>query len=77
MKNQNVNSVVSGLNPYSNGLPSRGQVYMRLTFDVPSSLNPYSNGLPSRGSLLLKALSLKEHVLIPILMDYPLGDCIP
>ena len=36
-------------------------------------LNPYSNGLPSRGG---KRPSLEWilSVLIPILMDYPLGD---
>ena len=36
-------------------------------------LNPYSNGLPSRGT---RAFSFQEGdipVLIPILMDYPLG----
>ena len=36
------------------------------------SLNPYSNGLPSRGRITLSVV-LTSEVLIPILMDYPLG----
>ncbi len=36
------------------------------------SLNPYSNGLPSRGCLRM-TLRTNCSVLIPILMDYPLG----
>ena len=36
------------LNPYSNGLPSRGWNTNPDT-GVHSGLNPYSNGLPSRG----------------------------
>ena len=38
----------SGLNPYSNGLPSRGSE-AKLTGAKLTGLNPYSNGLPSRG----------------------------
>ena len=36
-------------------------------------LNPYSNGLPSRGLSVPAAWSTAVLVLIPILMDYPLG----
>ena len=39
-----------------------------------ASLNPYSNGLPSRGMANWVLLSFKTQVLIPILMDYPLGE---
>ena len=63
----------SGLNPYSNGLPSRGSVFKWL--DVAKlGLNPYSNGLPSRGSERTYSCFESSQVLIPILMDYPLGD---
>ena len=46
----------------------------KTTRDNGLCLNPYSNGLPSRG---LREVNLSEadlSVLIPILMDYPLGD---
>ena len=36
------------LNPYSNGLPSRGEM-VNLSLAKTECLNPYSNGLPSRG----------------------------
>ena len=36
-------------------------------------LNPYSNGLPSRGYSIQKRRASCRKVLIPILMDYPLG----
>ena len=38
-----------------------------------SGLNPYSNGLPSRGTKGDADCRIKAQVLIPILMDYPLG----
>ena len=61
-----------GLNPYSNGLPSRGELVNWIKHEKEGRLNPYSNGLPSRGWLeeLRQQAAL---VLIPILMDYPLG----
>ena len=65
-----------GLNPYSNGLPSRGGPFTMQLKNSAWSLNPYSNGLPSRG---LVNLLLPMHlitVLIPILMDYPLGETV-
>ena len=37
------------------------------------SLNPYSNGLPSRGAKIEDLKAQLSAVLIPILMDYPLG----
>ena len=37
------------------------------------SLNPYSNGLPSRGAENSNSKLQPVGVLIPILMDYPLG----
>ena len=37
------------------------------------SLNPYSNGLPSRGLESKNGTQYAVSVLIPILMDYPLG----
>ena len=37
-------------------------------------LNPYSNGLPSRGHFVNGDWGALFGVLIPILMDYPLGD---
>ena len=40
-----------GLNPYSNGLPSRG-LYKELKSPGLFCLNPYSNGLPSRGDII-------------------------
>ena len=40
---------------------------------VSACLNPYSNGLPSRGAKLAGAKLGGANVLIPILMDYPLG----
>ena len=36
-------------------------------------LNPYSNGLPSRGATREEVELYRPEVLIPILMDYPLG----
>ena len=36
-------------------------------------LNPYSNGLPSRGFYAAHDPCAAHEVLIPILMDYPLG----
>ena len=36
------------LNPYSNGLPSRG-IHAWIFQAIAQCLNPYSNGLPSRG----------------------------
>ena len=38
------------LNPYSNGLPSRGRAASDQQLGFPG-LNPYSNGLPSRGQV--------------------------
>ena len=40
--------------------------------DMDDCLNPYSNGLPSRGTLDF-VNECDKRVLIPILMDYPLG----
>ncbi len=40
---------------------------------MPIGLNPYSNGLPSRG-LMWRKDDADGQVLIPILMDYPLGE---
>ena len=60
------------LNPYSNGLPSRGH-FSNGDWYCLHGLNPYSNGLPSRGCPLKMSGSLQPKVLIPILMDYPLG----
>ena len=62
----------SCLNPYSNGLPSRGQPRHVTKFSS-YGLNPYSNGLPSRGAYRHKLRNGIGNVLIPILMDYPLG----
>ena len=65
---------IASLNPYSNGLPSRGL----LTSDIRTrrwGLNPYSNGLPSRGNPSVQDTITGLNVLIPILMDYPLGAC--
>ena len=41
--------------------------------DLAGGLNPYSNGLPSRGLSLKISPPPVTWVLIPILMDYPLG----
>ena len=60
------------LNPYSNGLPSRG-MRQKLTAFLKAGLNPYSNGLPSRGPRQKEVGLYLLQVLIPILMDYPLG----
>ena len=61
-----------GLNPYSNGLPSRGKEGQRCPL-YSKGLNPYSNGLPSRGGSPIGWKDQQKIVLIPILMDYPLG----
>ena len=60
------------LNPYSNGLPSRGNQSHTQRSRSNVCLNPYSNGLPSRGNLM-NLQTPPNKVLIPILMDYPLG----
>ena len=60
------------LNPYSNGLPSRG-VAPEQGRSIYGRLNPYSNGLPSRGQPDTGPGKGRPVVLIPILMDYPLG----
>ena len=46
------NGFIGCLNPYSNGLPSRG-THVKCKQLKSLGLNPYSNGLPSRGKQLL------------------------
>ena len=73
IKHEKQGPVWTGLNPYSNGLPSRGIEIYQGKIRKHCSLNPYSNGLPSRGGFFSSTNSAKMKVLIPILMDYPLG----
>ena len=65
--------LISSLNPYSNGLPSRGIKGYYGNIPEIMGLNPYSNGLPSRGETWTSSIQEVVTVLIPILMDYPLG----
>ena len=62
----------TGLNPYSNGLPSRGVTESRVLVNGLPVLIPILMDYPL-GGLEKVRLKFQSRVLIPILMDYPLG----
>ena len=51
-----------------------GELREKIETELDKCLNPYSNGLPSRGLFLFMSEIFCIFVLIPILMDYPLGE---
>ena len=62
-----------GLNPYSNGLPSRGHEKHHDQAGRSKVLIPILMDYPLGGEKDIPWLN-EKLVLIPILMDYPLGD---
>ena len=64
---------VAGLNPYSNGLPSRGQISMNYSH-LARVLIPILMDYPLGEITMTNEEKIEIEVLIPILMDYPLGE---